>query len=434
MTINPLNRRNFLKASFGSALGLAATRMAWTSPDKRNYDPDFNEQGEFIGNTKSGPACIILWLQGGPSQLETWDPKPNHKNGGSTKTIKTKTPGLLLPSAFPRLAARSDMLNVVRSLHSKEGDHNRATYFVKTGQKPLANMRFPTFGAVAAYAAQESAGEAILPPYLRIGPNRPGLPDQGYLSSEFSPFLVDRANSRIRDLQAPKDLSASRQKRRAGLLEKMEKEYSRKASPGLVQRRRKAIQKALGFRGKDEIKAFDLSQESARTRSRYGQNNFGQSCLMARRLVENGVRCVEVVQDGWDTHENNFQRTSQLGNQLDQGFSALLDDLKARKMLSKTLILCMGEFGRTPVINKRGGRDHFPSVFGAVLAGRNIKSGVYGESSKDGLSIVKNPVTIPDLFATTVKAMGLSPSKEFQMGERPITLSKGKVIKDILKG
>ena len=294
-------------------------------------------------------------------------------------------------------------------------------------------MSFPSFGAVAAYAAQESAGEAILPPFLRIGRNRPGQPGQGYLPSEFSPFLVDRAGARIRDLSPPKNLSASRQKRRAGLLTALDKDYSRKASKDLVQSRRKAIQKALGFRGKSEIKAFDLNLESARTRAKYGQNNFGQSCLLARRLVENGVRCVEVVQDGWDTHDNNFQRTSQLGGQLDQGFAALLDDLKARKMLSKTLILCMGEFGRTPVINQRGGRDHFPRAFGAVLAGRSIQPGLYGETSKDGLSIIKNPLTIPDLFATSVKAMGLSPRKEFQMGERPMTLSKGRIIKELLK-
>lgn len=427
-----LHRRNFLKASFGSALGLAATKMAWTSPE-RGPRPGSDPENQFIGDSKTGPACIILWLRGGPSQLETWDPKPNHRNGGPTKTVKTKTEGLLLPRAFSRLADRSDQFRVIRSLHSKEGDHNRATYFVRTGQKPLANMSFPTFGAVAAYAAQEKSGEGILPPYLRIGPNRAGLPDQGYLPSEFAPFLIDRAGARIRDLQAPKDLSAKRQNRRAALLEKLDQEYAHKGGNDLVERRRKAIKKALGFRGRKEIRAFDLSEESARTRSRYGQNNFGQSCLLARRLVEKGARCVEVIQDGWDTHENNFQRTTQLGNQLDQGFAALLDDLKVRKMLSKTLVLCMGEFGRTPVINKRGGRDHFPRAFGAVLAGRGVTPGLYGETSKDGLSIVKNPVTVPDLFATVVKAMGLSPKTEFQMGERPMTLSKGKVIKEILK-
>jgi hypothetical protein len=423
MTSFSLNRRNFLQASFGSALGLMSSRLAFATPDKN--------KGK--SNAKA-PACIILWLQGGPSQMETWDPKPNHKNGGSTKALKTKTTDLLLGEALSRLAARSQDLMVVRSLNSTEGDHRRATYFVKTGQKPLANMRYPNLAAVAAYAAQQQSKAGHLPPYLRIGPlNNVGLPGQGYLPSDFAPFLVERAGQNIPDLHAPKELSYKRQKRRAKLLGELDKDFAKKAGDKIIAARQVALEKALSFRGRPETKAFDLNSEDSSLRDKYGQNPFGQSCLLARRLVENGARCVEVVQGGWDTHDNVFNRTKQLGGQLDQAFAALIDDLKARNRLSSTLIVCMGEFGRTPVINPREGRDHYPRVFGAALAGRNIRPGVYGSSSNDGLTITKNPLSVPDLFATCVKAMGMKPAKEFMVGDRPITLSKGKVCKALLK-
>ena len=424
--MNPtyLNRRRFVQASFGSAMGLMASRLACASPDNKA-----------AGKKAKTPACIILWLQGGPSQLETWDPKPNHKNGGPTKAIKTKTPDLLLAAPFPRLAARSKLLMVVRSLTSTEGDHRRATHFVQTGQKPIAGMSFPCLGAVAAYGAQQNAKEAVLPPYLKIGPSRDdGQPRHGFLPSDFAPFLIDRPGQRIPDLQAPKGLSLDRQKRRLRLLEGLDNDFAESAGGDLMSARRKAIKKALGLRGRAETKAFDLEQESPTLRSKYGQNSFGQSCLLARRLIENGVRCVEVVQPGWDTHQNNFQRTAQLGSQLDQAFAALLDDLEARRLLSSTLILCMGEFGRTPVINQRAGRDHYPRAFSAVLAGQNIRAGqVHGATSKDGLKVVTDPLTAPDLFATCIKSMGLAPDKEFIVGDRPVKLSKGKVCKELLK-
>lgn len=420
-----MERRQFLKVSVGAGFGALAQRWSWAQ----------QKPGAKAGSKGKNAACILLWLEGGPSQLELFDPKPKHRNGGPTKAIKTRTEGLLFASSLGSLAERSNELCVIRSLSSTEGDHRRASYFVKTGHKPIAGISRPAFGAVASHGADTILkGSSILPPYMKIGGRLQALdPGQGFLAADYAPFLIGEAGQAIADLQPPKSLSLKRQQRRHKLLAELDKDFQSRADEAMVEARQKAMKKAAGLRGRPELKAFNLALESRETRQSYGENGFGRGCLLARRLIEQGVRCVEVRLGGWDTHDNNFERCAALGRVLDQGFSALIDDLKAKKLLDSTLIVCMGEFGRTPRINNRQGRDHYPRAFGAMLAGRGVSKGkVVGQTSKDGLSVVKDKILVPDLFATLGQIMGLSPKTEFLAGERPMTLSDGRVQKQLL--
>lgn len=420
------SRRELLRSGLlgGVSLGLLGSLAGplLAGPDDRP---------EASGDAASPPtALILLWLQGGPSQLDTFDPKPGHPNGGGVRTVKTRTPGLLFAESLAGLAERSDRLCVVRSLSSTEGDHRRATRFVTTGHKPRPRLSRPGLASVAAYGATAERGP--LPAVVRIGRRGVAL-DAGFLDPELTPFEVAEAGTEVPDLVPARPLTPARQARRSALLAGLSRDFRRIRGASDLDRRETAFARVDAMRGRPELRAFQLGEESTATRERYGPSAFGRGCLLARRLVERGTRCVEVIQSGWDTHDDNARRTAGLARQLDRGFSALLDDLAASGRLASTIILCLGEFGRTPVLNSRGGRDHYPRAFSAVLAGGGVAAGtVHGATGPDGLEVTRDRLTVPELHATALALAGVDPSREVLVGDRPVKLSEGTVRRSLL--
>jgi uncharacterized protein (DUF1501 family) len=350
-------------------------------------------------------ACILLWLNGGPSHLDTFDPKPGRPTGGPFKAIRTRAPGMMLSEHLPRLAEHGDKLAVVRGIASKEGNHARAQYYVHTGYAPNPTVLHPSLGAWV--SARLGGADADLPPFVSIGGPSFGA---GFLGVENGPFVLQKAGAPPADVALAPGVESPRFERRLAALQAMDEDFERATGDAKVDGRRQVIAKAVRLMASPKLEAFDVSGESEATRRAYGDSDFGRGCLVARRLVERGVRFVEVVLDGWDTHQNAFERTAKLMATLDPAFAALLDDLKARGMLGSTLVASMGEFGRTPRINANDGRDHWPQAWAAVLAGGGTRGGiVHGATDDDGAAPAGSAVHVPDLLATMGTLVGLDP-------------------------
>ena len=377
---------------------------------------------------RRGTACILLWMQGGPSQFETFSPKPGHANGGQTKAISTAVPGIQISENFPRLAMQMRNVALIRSMTSKEGSHPRATYLLHTGYLPTASVKYPALGSI--FASELSHAELELPAYVRIG-NVQNSSGGGLLGAEFDPFVMPVAGK----LPANTTLATREERfqRRLELAGRLESEYAKQAAAEVADHQ-KLYRKASQMIRSPQMKAFDLAAESDKTRTSYGTSQFASGCLLARRLVEAGVTFVEVVSDGWDTHADNFDTSKRLAGGVDQPFAALLEDLEARGMLASTLVVWMGEFGRTPKINPRAGRDHFPRAFNVALAGGGARGGqVIGKTDAGGEEVTERPIAVSDLFYSLCKSMQIDPAKENQSSiGRPIKLvDGGKPIKNL---
>ncbi|HWB08101.1 MAG TPA: DUF1501 domain-containing protein [Pirellulales bacterium] len=394
-----VGRRHFLKAI--SAAGAAAGALGWT--DELSLRADELRQ--------QGTACIVLWMQGGPSQFETFDPKPGHANGGETKAIATSLTGVQFSEHLPRLAGIADRLAVVRSMTTREGEHQRATYLMHTAYLPMASVKYPAMGSVA--ARELSRPDCELPSFVRIGAGPLGSTGGGFLGTQYDPFVLQAAG-RLPENARPAS-GMDRFDRRLGLLARLDDaRQSTVPAAALPGDHQKLYQNAARMIKSAQMEAFDLERETESMRAAYGTGPFASACLLARRLVESGVTFVEAVLGNWDTHQDNFSRTPSLCGQLDQPFAALVTDLADRGMLDKTLVVWMGEFGRTPRINPRGGRDHFPRAFSAVLAGGGIRGGqVLGATEEGGESVKDRPVTEKDLFQTVYQSLGINSRKEY---------------------
>ncbi|QEG43597.1 DUF1501 domain-containing protein [Roseimaritima ulvae] len=389
-------------------------------------------------------ACILLWMPGGPSQLETLDPKPGHRNGGPTEAIATSVPGIQLSQNLPRLGKQMQDVALIRSMQTREGDHGRATQLMQTGYRPLGGMiEYPVLGSLVAHRLEPA--QSPLPGFVSIAPFRLGNLGSGFLGPRFSPLLVSgasndptaRANLTVENLD-PAGIERNALSQRQELLNLM-----RSGLPGGATSAMKhaavydQAMRMVETRGEG---AFDLDQEPAELRDAYGRNRFGQGCLLARRLVERGVPFVEVSLDGngegtWDSHINNFRAVSTMCDSLDPAWSTLLTDLRDRGLLDSTLVIWMGEFGRTPVINSSGGRDHFPDAWSVALAGAGVRGGqVVGETTADAMQVKDRPVAAAELFATVLEAIGISSSSENAAGDRPIPIvdEGGSPIKELL--
>ena len=428
-----MRRRNFLRRSLATgAAGIGAGLL-----------PRLARAAE-SGKQPDRRHCILLWMGGAPSQIDTFDMKPGHANGGEFSEIATNVPGIRFSEHFPLLAKQADKLAIVRSLTSKEGDHERATHLVKTGVPPAGPMARPQ---VCASIAHELCGASdTLPPLVRISANqfligRPIGP--AYLGPRFLPLNVGVAtqattptggggrggNNRtisegafaaltVDSLDRPDAISESRDVRRSNLWATLEGGFLETHPSSSVKSHQSVYENARTLMTSREADAFDLSREPEAIRRKYGVGSFGQGCLLARRLVEKGVSFVEVALDratiggaSWDSHTNNFPAVQALSEELDAGWATLLEDLDDRGLLESTTVIWMGEFGRTPGINASAGRDHFPDAFSAVLCGGRTKMGqVYGKTSPDGTTVVDNPVTVPEFLATICEATGVSPS------------------------
>ncbi len=425
-----VTRREALRAGVLTAFGV--TLADWLRPGVRAAIPS------------SARRAILLWLDGGPSHLDTFDLKPEapQEVRGPFRPIATQTPGIQISEYLPLTAKRMNRLAIIRSMTSPLGEHNLGSHYLLTGYKPTPALHYPSYGSVL---AEVRGGKHALPPYIAIPEAVPSA-QEGYLPRECRPFAVggdpSRPDFRVRDLETYPEVTPRRLQRRNEFRLAFdrfhhpaeEREASREAGFDQAQRL---------LASNEARKAFDLTQEKSTVRARYGSRTLGQACLLARRLLEAGVPFVTVTDRGWDTHDNLVLRLKEgytggsVGKvpTLDQAFAALLDDLAERGMLETTLVLVMGEFGRTPKLNPGGGRDHWPRVFSAVLAGGGIKGGqVVGKSDRRGESPAERPITPEDLACTIYHTLGIQASHELHTRDgRPVPVNQqGRLIKELL--
>ncbi len=411
-----VRRRDFLRLGAGAACGLGFAQMV------RGAAEDMRRQGK---------ACILLWMQGGPSQLETFDPKPEHESGGPTRAISTNVAGIRFAEHLPQLAQVTEHVAIIRSMTNREGNHQRATYQLHTGYLPSSGVDYPSLGAVT--ADRLGAERAELPPYITVGSLGPGSSiGGGFLGVKYDPLLVRQAGQLPENARVGVD--DGRYERRLGLLARLDDEFAAQGAERAVTAHRDVYNSATRLARSEQTVAFEVSREPEQVREAYGDTEFGRGCLLARRLIEVGVPFVEVRLRGWDTHQDNFERVGRLAPAVDQGFAQLLRDLHVRGRLEKTLVLWMGEFGRTPRINPRSGRDHFPRAFSVAMAGGGVRGGqVIGATSSDGMEIKDRPVTVPDLFCSVCHSLGIDPRHENQgtLG-RPIRIvDGGEVVREL---
>jgi len=368
---------------------------------------------------KQGRAMILLWMAGGPSQLETFDPKPGTENGGPTEAVETAVPGIQIAQGWEATAKVMGDLALIRSLTNKEGNHQRATYQLHTGYLPSGSVKHPS---LAANLAKELApADLELPAVVSVGLTS----GAGFLGVDYEPFVV-RDPGRMPD-NVTAGVSSQRFRRQLELQTQLDAEFAKRVGAQPVANQRGIYERAARMIMGPSTKAFDIGGEPEAVKREYGETSFGRGCLLARRLVEAGVPCVEVRSNGWDTHQDNFNATSRLAGQVDPALAALIADLKQRGLLESTVVLSIGEFGRTPRINPRGGRDHYPRVFSAAIAGGGIRGGqVIGASTADGTSIAERPVTVNDLFTSVCHALQVDPAREHISPQgRPIKIVDG---------
>ncbi len=399
--------------------------------------------------------CILLWMGGGPSQIDTFDMKPNHEHGGEFKEIATSVPGIRFSEHLPGLAKQADQLAIIRSLSTKEGDHLRGTHLMRTGHPPMGADQYPSLGA--ALAKELASSEVALPPYVSISPNASFDRESygpGFLGPKYAPLIVGKsgmatsasspdsfAELKVDALKPPSDVSAPQMERREALWQTLQHRFLNRHPSASTRAHQAVYANSLRMIHSDASAAFDLKDESNKVREAYGKGTFGQGCLLARRLVERGVPFVEVSLNtssagnfGWDTHSNNFDAVASLSAELDAGWSTLMTDLRDRGLLESTTILWMGEFGRTPKINGRAGRDHFPRAWSCVLAGGGIAGGqVYGRTSDDGREVEEDQISESGVLATLCTAMGVPPeTKNLSNTGRPIAIVDGSPIEQLL--
>jgi len=384
-------------------------------------------------------SCILIWLDGGPSHLETFDPKPSApvEVRGPLEPIRTQVPGVFVSECLPQVAERMNHVALIRSMTSPLGEHNFGTHYMMTGYKPTPVLEYPSHGSVLAHVHQKVA--RVLPAHIAVPNFRVGgskISGNGFLPIQTKPFALGgdpaKPGFRVRDLDFYRGVTIDRIKRRQAYLNELDR-FSRLVDEQEPGGQDPEFEQAVRLVTSPEAKqAFDLGKESAETRQRYGRKTIGQSCLLARRLVERGVPFVTVNQRGWDTHEKLYERLKDgytgakkpvgLIPSLDLAMSALIDDLEDRGMLDETLVVAMGEFGRTPKLNTRAGRDHWPRVFSVALAGGGIRGGaVLGASDAVGESPHERPVTPSELAATIYTLLGVSPALELKTSDgRPV--------------
>jgi hypothetical protein len=420
-----LSRRTLLKFATAGVLGTGVSGWFSALADEAARNPQRKR------------ACILLWMNGGPSQMDTFDLKPNHANGGPVKEIQTKAPGLRISENLPKLAEFGEHLAVMRGMNTKEADHSRGTFLMRTGQLPTGSIQYPPIGSLI--AKELGTLDSALPSYVAIAPYRffnPAAFLPGFLGPMYAPLVVGEsaiqrqmANQpidynttlKVADIDRPKELPLEHHAARLDLLAEMDAQFATTRPGTSVASHQSAYERAIRLARGEAVKAFNLDDEKAELRDAYGRNLFGQGCLLARRLVERGVPFVEVTLAGinnqqafgWDTHQQNAENVKRLCQVLDPGWATLMSDLKERGLLETTTIIWMGEFGRTPKITQGSlGREHWATSWSTVLAGGGIKGGgAYGKTSADGMTVEEGQTSVGDLLATLCVALGINPTK-----------------------
>jgi hypothetical protein len=364
---------------------------------------------------KAHKSLIILWMGGGPSTIDLWDLKPGHANGGEFRPAKTAADGVDICEHLPLVGKQMRHLSVIRSMKTSEGDHQRGTTLMNTGRPPSPVMQFPAIGSVVAH--QLTPKDLDLPGFVSVGGTAARV-GPGFLGMAFAPFTVQNPGQPPENIALPKDVNAVNMKRRQELFNELDlkdKEFARRGEAAKAHN--EIYQKAFSLVVSERRNVFSLdSADDRKTLVKYGETGFGRGCLLARKLIEAGSVCVEVDLGGWDNHQNIFPTLkNQRLPELDKAMAALVEDLVGRGLWKDTVVVWMGEFGRTPRINQNAGRDHFPGAWSTVVGGGAIKGGrVVGATDDAGMTVKDRPVGVGELFATVYRGLGLDPTTQIR--------------------
>jgi Protein of unknown function (DUF1501) len=409
-----LNRRGFLGSM---AAGAAAFAADMTVLD-RLQQPALAR--ELKRNEK---RVILLWLAGGSSQLETWDPKPGTPTGGPFRSIPTAVPGIHISELMPKMAQRMERTCIIRSLNTRNGDHGGGARLMMHGRRDDASVRYPDLGAVLARELGQIHSQ--VPDYVSFYSATEGrmmAPGSGgFLGQRFEPMYLTTGNV-PENLRRLDEISELDHLDRAELRDFLSKRFERGRSSRVLGSHNVAYERVRGLMASESL--FDIEREPQKVRDQFGPTQFGEQVLIARRLIESGVPFVRVARAWWDSHGQNFETHQEMVPELDHVMAALLDDLNARGLLESTLVITLAEFGRTPEINPCLGRDHFASAWSATLSGAGVRCGsVYGKTDKTGRSVVDGQIGPAELFATIYQALKINHQKEYMVGSRPVPLT-----------
>lgn len=371
---------------------------------------------------KNQKRVIMLWLAGGSSQLETWDPKPGASTGGPFRAIPSDVPGVHISELMPEMAKRMKHVCILRGLDTKNGDHGSAAVTMMRGRRNEAGLKYPDLGAVV--AREMGRADSKVPDYVTFYTQTEGRGmapgDSGFLGARYAPMELTTNNTPefIRKLDGISDLD---HKTRGDLRDILGKQFAKGRQSETMGSHNEAYERVRGIMASETL--FDITKEPQKVRDRYGPTQFGQQTLIARRLVEAGVPFVRVGRAWWDSHGQNFETHQEMVPELDYVMAALIDDLKDRGLLNDVMIVTLSEFGRTPGINSSLGRDHFASAWSSTITGTGIKGGsVYGKTDDKGNKVVAEQVDAGSLFATIYSALGINPEKNYYVGSRPVPL------------
>ncbi len=422
LSLNPLSRRSFVEQIAKASLGVTLLPFALKAGETDKLNGDVHKIPGF------GKAKNVIWLQmiGGMSHIDTFDPKKGETKGAST-AVNSKG-GFELSGYLPKLAAQGDKITLIRSMTSKTGVHAAGQYVIRTAYEQRGTISHPVLGAWAQKILGPSHKTLPSSVCINRGPDR----GNGFFSAAYSPLPLHDPEAGLQ--YARGDASSELLQKRLALLNKMDASFRGKFQDMNLKSYTEFYDDTLKLLTSSDLSAFKLDEEPSVQRDKYGQNKFGQGCMLARRLVEHGVRFVEVAYGGWDMHNDIDNAMDDKGSVLDTAVSALIQDLGAKGLLSSTLIVVCSEFGRTPKINGRSGRDHYPKVFSTMLAGGGVKGGyVHGSSDKEGKEVADKQTSIPDFHSTIGHAMGMDVDQVVMSSSgRPFTVGdKGKIVTDV---
>lgn len=409
-----LDRRSFLGAGAVAATAFAADMTGLNVLSEAALANELKKQDKRV---------ILLWLAGGASQLETFDPKPGRSTGGPYRAIQTAVPGVEISELMPKMATRLKQTAIIRSLNTKIADHGGGATMMHLGRRDEPSVRFPDLGAVV--ARELSKPDSKVPDYVSFYTQTEGrgsgtAQTGGFLGARYAPmYLTDKSTpAYLSRLESITDVD---HQQRAELRDLLSKRFARGRETQSIGSHNQAYARVRGLMSSEKL--FDIEQEPQAMRDKYGPTQFAQQALIARRLIEAGTPFVKVSRAWWDSHGENFETHLELVTELDHVMSTLIDDLKDRGLLEHTLIVTLSEFGRTPRINQGLGRDHFASAWSTSLTGCGIQGGaVFGKSDADGNTVAEGEIGAPRLFSTIYQAIGIDPYKEYRVGPRPVPL------------
>jgi len=411
-----VNRRRFLGGAMAGAAAFTTADMTWL---------DLLREPALAGELKrNDKRVILLWLAGGASQLETWDPKPGRPTGGPYRSIPTAVPGIHISELLPNVAQRIKHTAVIRSLNTGIGDHGGGATLMHLGRRDEAALKLPDLGSML--ARELGTADSQVPDhvtfYTATEGRRSGTGQSGFLGARYAPMFLT-TESKPENIARLEGISELDQQQRAELRKLVSQRFERGRQSAVLGSHNEAYSRVRGLMASEKL--FDISQEPSDVRDKYGRTLFGEQVLVARRLIEAGTPFVKVSRAWWDSHGQNFETHLELVTELDRVLSALMDDLEQRGLLEHTLVITLSEFGRTPSINGSLGRDHFARAWSTTLSGCGVQGGsVYGKTDADGQQVAEGQIGAGELFATIFQALGIDHQKEYHVGVRPVPLTE----------